>query len=133
MLRTEPSFVVEDLTLYKPSKAPQEEIPEKRDDLQCPLDKDELGRKTWSFLHTMAAYYPEKPSLYQENDVKQFFSTFSRLLKVSPPATKSQEELSQWLCKIHNSVNERLGKSLFDCSRVNERWRDGWKDGSCDY
>nr|CAD7417674.1 unnamed protein product [Timema poppensis] len=54
-------------------------------------------------------------------------------LKVSPPATKSQEDLSQWLCKIHNSVNDRLGKSLFDCSRVNERWRDGWKDGSCDY
>nr|CAD7420933.1 unnamed protein product [Timema poppensis] len=31
----------------------------------------------------MAAYYPEKPSLYQENDVKQFFSTFSRLYPCS--------------------------------------------------
>ncbi|KAJ8866377.1 hypothetical protein PR048_032220 [Dryococelus australis] len=53
-------------------------------------------------------------------------------LKVSPPPAQSQEQLSQWLCDVHNGVNERLGKPLFDCSRVNERWRDGWKDGSCD-
>ena len=38
-----------------------------------------------------------------------------------------------WLCKIHNEVNEMLGKPSFDCSRVLERWRDGPADGvSCD-
>jgi FAD-linked sulfhydryl oxidase len=41
-------------------------------------------------------------------------------------------ELSQWLCRIHNEINRRLGKQEFDCSKVDERWRDGWKDGSCD-
>ncbi|XP_067001139.1 FAD-linked sulfhydryl oxidase ALR [Anabrus simplex] len=111
----------------------------------CPLDKDKLGRHTWSFLHTMAAYYPESPSSEQKKNMKQFFSIFSQFypcehcaedlrnqLKVTPPETQSQEDLSQWLCRIHNNINLRLGKPEFDCSKVNERWRDGWKDGSCD-
>lgn len=53
-------------------------------------------------------------------------------LKEIPIETKSQESLSQWLCRIHNKVNLKLGKPEFDCSKVNERWRDGWLDGSCD-
>jgi len=27
------------------------------------------------------------------------------------------------MCEMHNEVNERLGKDIFDCSRVDERWR----------
>lgn len=30
--------------------------------LPCPPQTAELGRSTWTFLHTMAAYYPEEPS-----------------------------------------------------------------------
>jgi len=33
---------------------------------QCPPDTQELGRATWTFLHTMAAYYPEAPSRTQQ-------------------------------------------------------------------
>lgn len=44
----------------------------------CPLDKDELGRSTWSLLHTMAATYPDKPTDQQKNDVRTFFSILSR-------------------------------------------------------
>lgn len=53
-------------------------------------------------------------------------------LKADPPQVESQHSLSQWLCKLHNRVNVKIGKPEFDCSKVNERWRDGWKDGSCD-
>ncbi|EEB18550.1 Augmenter of liver regeneration, putative [Pediculus humanus corporis] len=111
----------------------------------CPLTKDELGRQTWGFLHTMAAYYPDNPTDEQKNDVHQFMKLFSRFYPCSvcaedlqqqierfPPKTESQYEFSQWLCRIHNRINLRLGKPLFDCNTVNERWRDGWKDGSCD-
>lgn len=53
-------------------------------------------------------------------------------LKDSPPKVESQKVLSRWLCDTHNVVNKKLGKPIFDCTKVNERWRDGWLDGSCD-
>lgn len=127
----------------KQNKKPSSGNNDRRED--CPLDKNELGSKTWAFLHTMAAYYPDKPNEKQKRDMKNFFQIFSKFypcticaedlqeqLKHSPPETDSQEKLSQWLCKIHNDVNRKLGKQEFDCKLVNQRWRDGWLDGSCD-
>ncbi|ENN75156.1 hypothetical protein D910_02402 [Dendroctonus ponderosae] len=111
----------------------------------CPLDKDELGNKSWGLLHSMAAKYPEKPSQVQKCDMKTFFNVFAKFypcqhcaedlreeIKIDPPKVESQEQLSQWLCRLHNKVNVKVGKEVFDCSKVNERWRDGWLDGSCD-
>ncbi|KAI5709834.1 FAD-linked sulfhydryl oxidase ALR-like [Diaphorina citri] len=111
----------------------------------CPLDKDQLGYQTWGLLHTIAAYYPEKPTADEEREMKTFFMLlgkfypcescardFSSLLKLRPPATSSQRALAGWLCWVHNHINQKLGKPQFDCSRLDERWRDGWDDGSCD-
>ncbi|KAL5276315.1 GFER family protein [Megaselia abdita] len=111
----------------------------------CPLDKNELGRSSWGLLHTMAAHYPDNPTDQQKSDVKTFFSTFSRLypcewcskdftedVRNNPVDPSSQEKLSKWLCDAHNRVNAKLGKPEFDCSKTNERWRDGWLDGSCE-
>lgn len=111
----------------------------------CPADREQLGRATWTFLHTMAAYYPEQPSVAEQEEMKAFMTNFSKFypcqdcaehlrgrMKVNPIKVANQNELSHWMCEIHNDINELLGKKLFDCSKVNERWRDGWKDGSCD-
>ncbi|GFN96356.1 sulfhydryl oxidase [Plakobranchus ocellatus] len=125
---------------------PRREMSRKeREEKQCPLDSSLLGNNTWSFLHTMAAYYPAKPSAEQQYKMVKFIELLSDFypchkcaahlredLKTFKPDTKSNEALSQWFCQLHNKVNVRLGKAEFDCSKVLERWRDGWEDGTCD-
>ena len=46
-------------------------------------------------------------------------------------AASSRALAERWMCELHNAVNAQLGKPPYDCARVAERWRDGWRDGSC--
>lgn len=112
----------------------------------CPPDVEQLGRSSWALLHTMAANYPEKPSLSQQTDTRQFMHLFSRLYPCwvcaddfktwmkdgNEPRVSNRRDFGQWLCEAHNAVNVKLGKKSFDCNTWEERWRTGWKDGRCD-
>lgn len=111
----------------------------------CPPDVEELGRSSWTLLHTMAASYPDKANTQQQSDMGSFLKYFSRLypcwvcandfqkwMSKQPPPLETREEFGNWMCQAHNVVNVKLGKEAFDCSRWQERWRDGWKDGRCD-
>lgn len=95
-----------------------------------------LGRSTWTFLHSMAANYPNNPSKEQEIKVKNLIEAladfypcspcakdFRESIKEHPPRTKNREDLSQWFCEQHNIVNEKVGKPKFDCKYVLQRWR----------
>uniref|UniRef100_A0A1I8F6T4 Sulfhydryl oxidase n=1 Tax=Macrostomum lignano TaxID=282301 RepID=A0A1I8F6T4_9PLAT len=51
---------------------------------ECPLDQVSLGRKSWSVLHTLAAYYPDKPTAPPISPTwMPFLRSFSRLFAMS--------------------------------------------------
>jgi FAD-linked sulfhydryl oxidase len=109
------------------------------------VTKEELGRSTWTFLHTLAAQFPIRPTKQQQRDVKELMAIISRLypcktcaehfkeiLKTNPPKAKSGLDLVQWMCQVHNLVNKSLGKSQFPCEQAELRWGTFNCDGACD-
>jgi len=110
----------------------------------CPPDVEALGRSSWTLLHSIAASYPESPSLTQQSETRQFISLFGKMypcwvcadgfqewMRKSQPRVSSRSEFGTWMCEAHNAVNEKLGKETFDCAKWEERWRTGWRDGRC--
>jgi len=113
--------------------------------LACPPTKDAIGRSSWTLLHSMTAWYPDKPSLEEQTKMTQFMGAlatfypctycatdFQENLKKSPARVESRKDLCIWLCEQHNSVNEKLGKPLFQCDMksLDERWRKS-SDPNC--
>ncbi|KAI8072861.1 ERV/ALR sulfhydryl oxidase domain-containing protein [Gongronella butleri] len=100
--------------------------------------KEELGRSTWKLLHTMTARFPEEPRAEERSALTQFILLLSRLypcgecaehfqvlIKEFPPQTSSRATASQWACAVHNKVNERLRKPIFDCSNIEVQYPCG--------
>jgi FAD-linked sulfhydryl oxidase len=114
---------------------------------QCPATYKELGNSTWTYLHTMAAYYPERPSTALAASMTPFLRTFAQIypcetcrdhmikyVDAHPPRAGSNAELSLYLCEFHNDVSRELGKPQVPCdaAALIRRYRDGPEDGSCD-
>jgi mitochondrial FAD-linked sulfhydryl oxidase len=129
-----PDPIIENPTTYKVSSS----------GILCPPDSKELGRSTWTFLHTTAAYLPETPSENEKQQFSNLITAISHLypcrncadhlqsyLDVNPLNLESKRSISQWICKFHNEVNQMLGKEVFDCTKIDERWKNGPKDDSC--
>ncbi|KAI9308134.1 ERV/ALR sulfhydryl oxidase domain-containing protein [Cunninghamella echinulata] len=103
--------------------------------------KAELGRSSWKLIHTMMGRYPETPTKEERKTLNDFIYLFSRLypcgecaehfqklLEEYPPQTSSRIAASQWACAIHNKVNERLEKPIFDCSEIEAKYPCGCED-----
>ncbi|KAI5188611.1 mitochondrial FAD-linked sulfhydryl oxidase [Nematocida sp. AWRm77] len=102
--------------------------------------KQELGRSTWTLLHTYAAKYPAHPTREEQSHAIKLIDLltkmypceecrghFKQLVEGFPPQVSTQEEFSNWMCSAHNIVNKRLGKPVFDCARLDSRWDCGCK------
>lgn len=91
-----------------------------------------LGRRTWFFLHTLAAKYPEEPTLADQAAVRHLVAALGqhypcpvcrihlrqKLLdpKLGPVPTGMRQDLTQWFCKLHNMVNTDLNKTRMKCN-----------------
>lgn len=100
--------------------------------------KAELGRASWKLFHTILAQYPIKPTENERETLSSYIYLFSRvypcgqcaehfqkMLKKYPPQTSSREAASQWGCFVHNIVNERLRKPIFDCNEISDKYNCG--------
>lgn len=105
-----------------------------------PPDVEELGRSSWTFIHSLCAKYPAKPEKKDKEQISSFFdmlgrmypcdwcaADFSTYLKEHKLDNSSKEGLNMWICGAHNEVNRKLGKKEFDCNLWKQRWRDGWE------
>ena len=105
---------------------------------ESPLDRNTLGRSTWSLLHSIAVYYPEKPTKEKQKQTKLFLESLSNIYPCSicqedfkkniqkyPPKLGSRKDFIAWLCFQHNLVNKKLNKKIFDCSL--ESYEKRWK------
>lgn len=120
----------------------------------CPPDVEELGRSTWTFLHSAAAYYPDTPSDEQRRAMQAVLDALPSVypcsacaseLRVAYEQPESNAEararavtsgpaLRQWLCELHNGVNVRLEKPLWNCedaTRLRHRWYEPPEDKAC--
>ncbi|CAJ2500857.1 Uu.00g037100.m01.CDS01 [Anthostomella pinea] len=103
--------------------------------------KAELGRASWKLFHTMMARFPDKPTHDDSLALKTYIQLFARLypcgdcarhfqklLAQFPPQTSSRNAAAGWACHVHNQVNERLEKPLFDCNNLGDFYDCGCGD-----
>eukprot|EP01006_Ploeotia_vitrea_P009814 TRINITY_DN24491_c0_g1_i1.p1 TRINITY_DN24491_c0_g1~~TRINITY_DN24491_c0_g1_i1.p1 ORF type:complete len:164 (-),score=14.89 TRINITY_DN24491_c0_g1_i1:172-663(-) len=124
----------------------QEEIQEVRDEPRSHeqgMTPWKLGNAGWTILHSFAAAYPKQPTEEQRSSFSTFLKSWSVLYPCDycaedmrtwmadhPPELESRESASKWVCRMHNDVNEKLGKhSPFDCNDVAALLRT-WGDPS---
>jgi len=87
------------------------------------------------------ARFPEKPTADDSLALKTFMQLFARLypcgecashfqkvLEKYPPQTSGRTAAAGWACFVHNIVNERLHKDIFDCSKIGDFYDCGCAD-----
>jgi len=84
------------------------------------------GPCAWHFLHIITFNYPNNPTIQQQKDYYKFFKILGKVLpckwcrinyvkntkntKLSLKIFKNRKTLSQWLCNMHNLINDMLDK-----------------------
>ncbi|VBB81221.1 Putative FAD-linked sulfhydryl oxidase [Podospora comata] len=103
--------------------------------------KAELGRASWKLFHTMMARFPEEPTADDSLALRTYIQLFARLypcgdcashfqklLEKYPPQVSSRNNAAGWACFVHNEVNRRLRKELFDCNNIGDFYDCGCGD-----
>ena len=104
------------------------------------LTKPEIGRRTWSLLHSIGNTFPENPTEKDKNIMKKFMYGLARsypckvcgghlikMLDKKGIKMDTRKEFGNYICNIHNIVNKVLNKTEFDCDKANEVWNGTYK------
>ncbi|CAD8133346.1 unnamed protein product [Paramecium pentaurelia] len=99
------------------------------------ITREELGRNGWTLLHMISATLPvefDEKFTFKINVFLNLFGQFYpckecaghflNMTTILPYEGNSRVDFMQYLCMLHNEVNQRLNKTLFNCSIVHERW-----------
>jgi FAD-linked sulfhydryl oxidase len=78
-----------------PSLTPTPGRTDRTDRTDCPPDTAALGRSTWTFLHTTAAYYPLSASHAQQTHMRNLLSSIATLYPCSWCATDFAEDIAR--------------------------------------
>jgi hypothetical protein len=111
----------------------QDEIQPDSESAPLKLDRQTLGNLCWKILHNFAAGYPDSPSDAHKAALKDLFfgfrqlfpcemcrGHFNKMIDENPLVDTDRKSLTEYLCKIHNIVNKRIGHEIFDCSSLDE-------------
>ena len=71
----------------------QKQEKQEKTQIPCPPDKSELGRSSWTLLHTMAAYYPAEPTESQQSSMNAFITGLSQFYPCSYCADHMKQEM----------------------------------------
>jgi FAD-linked sulfhydryl oxidase len=108
-----------------------------------PPTPEELGRAGWTVLHATAAVFPNHPTQKQMESLRTFITSWSEVypcshcayhmrqqLKQKPPVVTNKREASRFVCELHNSVNEMLGRPTYNCDPelVLKQWHPTYPD-----
>ncbi|KAI5192608.1 mitochondrial FAD-linked sulfhydryl oxidase, partial [Nematocida sp. AWRm77] len=90
---------------------------------------EEIGRSTWTLLHSIAKYFPDRPTTEEKQAVQELLHALSVLYScrrcsgVLQMVSRNQlvdstdaSRLSLSLCNVHNFVNRKLGKPEVECA-----------------
>lgn len=101
------------------------------------MDTRVWGPHAWKLFHTISFAFPDSPT---HDDVSRFSKFFYSAAEVLPCATcrmhfvsllrddppekhmTSRNDFTQWLVKVHNQVNKRLGKPHVSFGTVQDEY-----------
>jgi mitochondrial FAD-linked sulfhydryl oxidase len=108
-----------------------ENIPKKEKAL---ITKETVGKITWTYLHSTIENTEHCGKQITNENLINLITTvgdlfpcqecsehFKEMMKTEKleENVKNRDNFNVWFCQIHNIVNKRLNKKIFDCSKNN--------------
>ena len=96
------------------------------------------GKHAWEFLHACSFEYPDDPSDQDKLAAKALFRSLVRMLPCDDccrhyhqemeqdpieNSLGSKEELMSWVLRLHNKVNQRLGKPTLTLQDMFDKYK----------